>query len=188
MARTISQAERVEGERQHGTVSAAAVVDRYYRLQPADLGGADAAPRPAVVRLVGAQGVEQPSPVLHLAGLVKPLLLDAANMAVLTRIAASPLQRDWVGREIVLAVVSEQGAPVIRLFAPGDPAVAELRRQSQRTARARVLALRLRQLLRYALVLLFLLLLAGAALYLFENWSTLLELATTLIEGFLNPT
>jgi hypothetical protein len=36
--------------------------------------------------------------------------------------------------------------------------------------------------------LLFLLLLAGAALYLFENWSTLLELATTLIEGFLNPT
>jgi hypothetical protein len=185
MARTISQAERIEGERQHGTAAPAPVVDRYYRLQPSDLGGVDAPPRTVVVRLVGVQGFEEPLPLLHLTGLVKPLLLDAANVAAITRIAASPLQRDWAGREVVLAVVRENGAPVIRLFAPGDPAVADLRRRSQVAARTRALAARLRRALRYSLVLLGVTLVAAAALYLFENWATLLELAVTLIDGFL---
>ena len=188
MSRTISQAQRIEGERQHGMTQPVAVVERYYRLQPGDLGGPDAPPRAATVRLVGSQGVEQPVPVLHLTGLARPLLLDAANVTAITRIAASPLQRDWVGREVALAVVSEGGAPAIRLLAPGDPQVAALRRKSQRAARARAAALRLRQALRYSLALFAVFLLAALVLYLAQNWAALLELATTLIEGLLNPT
>lgn len=188
MAHTVSQARRVEGERQHGTAAPAQVIDHYYRLQPRDLGGLHALPRPANVRLVGVQGVEEPLPVLHLAGIPKPLLLDATNMAALTRIAASPLQRDWVGREVVLAVVPENGAPVIRLFASGDPTVADLRRKSQSAARAQALAAGLRRTLRYTLLLLALVLLAATALYLFENWAMLLELVTTFLDGLINPT
>lgn len=188
MAHTISQARRVEGEHQHGMTVSAQVVDRYYRLQPNDLGGPDSPPRLATVRLVGVQGVEDPLPVLHLAGIAKPLLLDAANVAAITRIAASPLQRDWTGRAVALAVVREGGAPVIRLHAPGDPVVADLRRKSQAAARARAAAAALRGALRYSLVLVALLLLAGAAFYLFENWAMLLELAVTFLDGFLNPT
>lgn len=188
MSRTVSQAKRIEGERQHGMAPPVAVVERYYRLQPADLGGPDAPPRTATVRLVGAQGVEQPVPVLHLTGIAKPLLLDAANVSALTRIAASPLQRDWIGREVALAVVREESASVIRLLAPGDPEVTALRRKSQRAERARVAALGLRRMVRFAFALLVFLLLAAAGLYLVQNWAALLELATTLIDGLINPT
>ena len=203
MSRTISQAERIEGERQHRLGEQPSVVHRFYRLQPADLGGIDAPPRPATVRHVSAQGIEQPQPMLHLAGLTKPLLLDAVNVAALTRIAASPLQRDWVGRDVVLAVVptesstesstesgteSSTAAPlVIRLFAPDDPYLNVLRRKSQAAARARATAAFVRRGLRYASVLLVVLLLAAAALYLYQNWAMLVELATTLIDGLLNP-
>jgi hypothetical protein len=178
----------VEGERQHGATVSAQVVERYYRLQPSDLGGPDAPPRAATVRLVGVQGVEEPSPVLHLAGIAKPLLLDAANVAAIARIAASPLQRDWTGHAVALAVVREGGAPVIRLLAPGDPVVAELRRKSQAAARTRAAAVALQRALRYAVALLGISLLAGAAFYLFENWAMLLELGTTFLDGLLNPT
>ena len=129
----------------------------------------------------------QPQPMLHLAGLTKPLLLDAANVAALTRIAASPLQRDWVGREVTLAVVPEGSQLVIRLFAPDDPALGALRRKSRAAARARTTARWLRRLLRYALILLFLLALASAALYVYQNWAMLTELVTTLVNGLLSP-
>lgn len=191
MSRTISQADRIEGERQHRMGEQVSVVDRLYRLQPADLGGTHAPPRTAVVRQVGAQGIEQPQTMLHLAGLTKPLLLDAANVAALTRITASPLQRDWVGREVALAVVPANSSPnaplTIRLFAPDDPYLDVLRRKSQTAARARATTALLRRLLRYASVLLALLVLAAAAFYVYQNWATLLELGTTLIDGMLNP-
>jgi hypothetical protein len=214
MSRTISQAERIKGERQHRLGAQSSVVDRFYRLQPADLGGIDAPPRAAAVRHVSAQGIEQPQPLLHLEGLTKPLLLDAANVAALTRITASPLQRDWVGRAVVLAVVpadcadgspssgpnsspstgsngSSNASPnhtlVIRLFAPDDPYLNVLRRRSQAAARARATAAFVHRALRYASVLLALLVLLAAAFYLYQNWATLVELGTTLAEGLLNP-
>ena len=195
MSRTISQAERIEGERQHRLGEQPSVVHRFYRLQPADLGGIDAPPRAATVRHVSAQGIEQPQPMLHLGGLTKPLLLDAANVAALTRITASPLQRDWVGREVVLAVVPSEGSAengpstplAIRLFAPDDPYLNLLRRKSQAAARARATAIFIRRALRYAFALLVLVVILAAALYLYQNWATLVELATTLIDGLLNP-
>jgi hypothetical protein len=187
MAGTVSQADRIEGERQHGT-AITPVVDRYYRLQPVDLGGLYGEPRIVVVRQVGAQGFEQPQPILHLAGIAKPLLMDVRNVAALAQIAASPLQRDWVGREVALVVVSEGGALAIRLFAPSDPTVERLRRKSQAAVRARTMTLWLRQLFRYTLLLLSLLVVGGVALYLVENWAMLLELGSTLLEGLLNPT
>jgi len=187
MAGTVSQADRIEGERQHG-MAIMPVVDRYYRLQPVDLGGLFAGPRIAVVRQVGAQGFEQPQPILHLTGIAKPLLLDESNVAALARIAGSPLQRDWVGREVAVAVVAEDGALAIRLFAPADPQVESLRRKSRAAARSRTTSLWLRQLLRYTLLVASLLLAGGAALYLLENWGMLLELGATLLDGLINPT
>ena len=186
MARTVSQADRIEGERQHGT-AIAPVVDRYYRLQPVDLGAIYAEPRLAVVRQVGAQGFEQPQPILHLTGIAKPLLVDAHNAAALARICGSPLQRDWVGREVALAVVTEGNALAIRLFAPGDPQLESLRRKSRAAVRSRTTALWLRQALRYTMLVLSLLVVGFVALYLVENWSMLTELGTTLLDGLINP-
>lgn len=187
MARTVSQADRIEGERQHNT-AIAPVVDRYYRLQPVDLGGLYAEPRIAVVRHVGAQGFEQPQPILHLAGIGKPLLLDATNVAALAEITASPLQRDWIGCEVAIAVVTENGALAIRLYSPTNPELKSLRRRSRDAVRARTASLWLRKLTRYALLVLSLLLVGGVALYLFENWDMLMELGATLLDGLLNPT
>lgn len=186
MARTVSQAERIEGERQHGT-AVAPVVDRYYRLQPQDLGGIYAPPRIACVRHVGVQGVERPQSILHLAGMAKPLLLDAHNVAVLTRLAASPLQRDWVGREVALAVVPEDGALALRLFAPDDPQLRVLRHKSRTAKRARHTAVLVRQVMRSALILLILVAAGGAVFYLYENWGMLVEMGRALLEGWTNP-
>src|SRR5688572_23933069 len=137
MAHTATQAKRIDGERNQAADSQVPVVDRLYRLQAADLGGVHSRPRSATVRFVGAQGIERPAPVLHFAGVAKPLVLDAANVAAIVRLAGSPLQRDWLGQEVVLAVVSEEETPVVRLFAPGDPALAGLRRRSVRAERTK---------------------------------------------------
>lgn len=187
MARTITQAERVEGERslavQAPAQMRAPVVDRRYRLLPADLGGLHARPRPATVRLVGTQGIECPAPVLHFAGMSKPLLLDAANVVAIARIAGSPLQRDWLQQKVVLAVVVEDGGPVIRLFAPSDPALSTLRRKSVQVERARVRSRYLRQFLRALLAFGGLITAAIAAVYLIENWPALLAVALAAIDA-----
>ncbi len=107
MARTVTQSERVEGERSQAVMQPQPVVDRLYRLQPADLGGVNARPRRATVRFVGTQGIERPAPVLHFQGIAKPLILDAANVTAMAALAGSPLQRDWLGKDVVLAVVGQ---------------------------------------------------------------------------------
>lgn len=185
--RIITQADRIEGERQHAEVAPQAGVDRYYRLHPRDLGGAHAVPRLLRVRQAGMQGFEQPIPLLHLAGLTKPLLLDETNVAALTRIAGSPLQRDWEGREVVVAVELENGQQVIRLYAPADPSVVTLQRRRQNARRAQVAALRTRQLFRWVVVLLTVLVLAAAAYYVWQNREALLALATAFVNGMVNP-
>jgi hypothetical protein len=186
MTRTVSQTERVEGERSRNADAAQPVVDRLYRLQPADLGGLHARPRDAIVRFVGTQGIERPSPVLHFEGIAKPLVLDRSNVAAITRIAGSPLQRDWVRRKLVLAVTIEGQAPVIRLFAPGDPALRDLQRKSMRVERAQARREYLRRALRAAVLFAGLLAAAFVAIYLVENWAALLAAALAAFDALRN--
>lgn len=173
MARTVTQSERVEGEHSMAFTQPLPVVDRLYRLQPADLGGLHARPRRATVRFVGTQGIERPAPVLHFQGVAKPLVLEGGNVLAMASLAGSPLQRDWLGKEVVLGVVVEDNIPSIRLFAPGDPALAGLRRKSVHAERARTRSLYLRQVIRAALVFLVLLAAAYAIVYVIDNWATL---------------
>lgn len=173
MARTINQSERVEGEQSQAVIQAQPVVDRLYRLQPPDLGGVHARPRRATVRFVGTQGIERPYPVLHFQGIAKPLVLDSNNVTAMAALAGSPLQRDWLGKDVVVAVVVESGTPAIRLFAPGDPALAGLQRRSVQAERARARSLYFRQAVRAAAVFLVLIAAAAAVVFVIDNWAAL---------------
>ena len=176
MARTVTQSERVEGERSQAVLLPQPVIDRLYRLQPADLGGVNARPHRATVRFVGTQGIERPVSVLHFQGIAKPLILDAANVTAMAALAGSPLQRDWLGKDVVLAVVgkdNEENIPAIRLFAPGDPALAGFQRKSVQAEHARTRSLFLRQATRAAVVFLVLLAVAYGVVYVIDNWAAL---------------
>lgn len=184
MARTVNQSERIEGERSQAVLRPQPVVDRLYRLQPADLGGVHARPQRATVRFVGTQGIERPVPVLHFQGIAKPLVLEGANLTTMAILAGSPLQRDWLGKDVVLAVVADDAAgspPAIRLFAPGDPALAGLRRKSVQVERARTRSLYFRQAMRAAAVFLVLLIAAIGVVYVIDNWAALAAAALSMI-------
>jgi hypothetical protein len=186
MARTVTQAERMEGERSQAADRSLPVVDRLYRLQPADLGGVHARPRPATVRFVSAQGIERPAPVIHFQGMAKPLVLDAANVSAMANLAGSPLQRDWLGLEVVLAVVVEGDTPRIRLLAPGDPALAGLHRKSVQAERTKALHLYTRQALRAAVLFLGLIAASYTAIYLIDNWAALLAALLSVVDALRN--
>ncbi|MFN8464101.1 MAG: hypothetical protein U0X20_01060 [Caldilineaceae bacterium] len=181
MARTVNQSERVEGERSQAAVQTQPVVDRLYRLQPADLGGVNARPRRATVRFVGTQGIELPAPVLHFQGIAKPLVLDAVNVTSMAALAGSPLQRDWLGKDVVLGVVVEDNTPVVRLFAAGDPVVAGLQRKSVQAERARTRSLYFRKAMRAAVVFLVLIVAAYGVVLVINNWTTLIAAVLSFV-------
>jgi len=153
-----SQTNRINAERQRQPVADPDVVATRYRLQPADL----PEPRQLVVRVVVGQGVETFTPVLHFAGLAKPLVLDAANAAAMAAVAGSPLFGDWVGCLVELRVVTEAGIERIRLVpAPSLP--------------TRMISVRLPngRMTRGALLLVAVLLLALGAVYVVAHWTDL---------------
>jgi hypothetical protein len=186
MARTETQSGRMEGEHRQAVETRLPVVDRLYRLQPADLGGMHARPHSVVVRFVGSQGVERPVPVMHFEGVAKPLMLDAVNVAAIVRIAGSSLPRDWLRTEVVLAVVVEDGLPCIRLLAPGDPMLGALRRKSAAVERTRAFRLYLRQALRAALAFGSLAAILLLAVFLIENWAALLAMVLSAFAALRN--
>ncbi|MBP8293363.1 MAG: hypothetical protein KAX65_11360, partial [Caldilineaceae bacterium] len=77
MPKATHQADRLDAERKHAPPASPRVVEQRYRLQPADL---PAAGLTAEVTHVSRQGVETVTPVLHLRGAPKPLLLDEENI------------------------------------------------------------------------------------------------------------
>lgn len=186
MARTLTQAERVDGERNQAAEKQIPIVDRHYRLRPADLGGTHSPPRAATVRFVGAQGIEQPAPVLHFEGIAKPLVLDGANVSAIARLADSPLQRDWLGQKVVLAVVVEGERPVIRLIAPADTALVGLRRRSVQEERVKTRKQYARRVLRASLLFLGLIAVGYVAIYLIENWTALLAAVLSVVGALRN--
>ena len=161
MPKATQQAQRLDTERKHAAAAPARVVEQRYRLQPADL---PATGLQAEVTRITRQGVEAVTPVLHLRGAPRPLLLDEENVRRMAAVAGSPLQGDWIGVTVMLRVDNTAGTPTIRIDAP-DAAVA--------TSALRPPASQWRA----ALLLLAVLALAFGAVYLVENW--------TLILGFL---
>jgi hypothetical protein len=186
MARTFTQVERVDGERNQAAEKLIPVVDRLYRLQPADLGGVHSRPRTVTVRFVGAQGIERPAPVLHFEGIAKPLVLDGLNVSAMARLAGSPLQRDWLGQKAVLAVVVEEGVASIRMFSPDDPALAGLRRKGIQAERSRVRNQYARQALRVAVTFLGLIAAGYVAIYLIANWEALWAAILSVVDMLRN--
>ena len=112
------QAQRIAAEAAHQPRPAPGVIDTRYRLQPTDLAPGITV---AVVRTVSAQGIEQSVPLLHFAGMQKPLLLDVANRDAMTRLTGSPLAMEWIGSAVALRVVTAEGRQQIRLAAPDAP-------------------------------------------------------------------
>lgn len=164
MPKATHQADRLDAERKHAPPASPRVVEQRYRLQPADL---PAAGLTAEVTHVSRQGVETVTPVLHLRGAPKPLLLDEENIRRMIAVAGSPLPAAWTGRAVALRIVGEAGQPAIRIFGP-DASGADTalpRRASGGNWRT-------------ALLLLLVLLLAFGAIYLVENWG--------LVAGLLN--
>jgi hypothetical protein len=187
MARTVTQSERVDGERSLSANKPVPVVDRFYRLQPADLGEAIPRPRTVTVRFVGMQGIERPSPVLYFEGVAKPLVLDAPNVDAISHIAGSPLQRDWLGQTVVLAAVAQDdNTLVVRIFAPGDSALKALHRKSVRAERARARSIYIRQATRAAFLFAGLVALGILAIFVIENWAVLLEAVLSAVDALRN--
>lgn len=164
MAKTTSQATRLEAEHKHAPYppAPARIVETRYRLQPADL---PAAGLQATVKRVTRQGVEHVTPVLHLDGAPKPFLLDDENIRRMSALAGSPLHAAWIGVALTLVAASEEGQPAIRIFGTG---AAPAPPRQPRTVRSQ-----------WRAVLLFLLLLglAFGAVFLVENWGRLWPLA-----------
>ena len=100
-------------------MSRSAVVDQRYRLQPADLAGSQ---QRAVIRQVSFQGLEEMTPVLHLAGpLTKRLTLDADQRRELIATLRSSLCDDWIGQPIELRPGQRDAAPAILIASPTTP-------------------------------------------------------------------
>lgn len=107
------QAQRLAAEAAQQHTIPTPVMDVRYRLRPEDIPGGQIK---AVVRTVTRQGVEKVVPVVHFAGLGRPLLLDDANLEAMLRITGSPLAADWPGHTLLLRVVPEEGRLRIRLL------------------------------------------------------------------------
>lgn len=90
------------------------VIDRRYRLLPADLAGKA---RQVIVRGVTVEGVEYVTPLIHFEGVGRPLALDARQRIEMSRIARSTILADWVGASLVLQPVRDHGQDRIRLYA-----------------------------------------------------------------------
>jgi hypothetical protein len=187
MARTVTQVERVDGERSLSLDKSISVVDRFYRLQPADLGEAIPRPRKVTVRSVGTQGIERPLPVLYFEGVAKPLVLDAPNVDAITHIAGSPLQHDWLGQTVVLAAVGQgNNMLAVRIFAPGDSALKALHRKSVRAEHARARSIYIRQATRAAFLFAGLIAAGIVAIFVIENWAMLLEAVLSAVDALRN--
>jgi hypothetical protein len=112
MPKATQQAQRLDTERKHAASPPARVVEQRYRLQPADLPTTGL--QGAVTRITR-QGVETVTPVLHLRGAPRPLLLDDENVRRMVAVAGSPLQGDWVGVTVLLRVDNCGRDPAIRI-------------------------------------------------------------------------
>jgi hypothetical protein len=82
------------------------IVDERYRLHVADLEGR---PTRAVIVNVTYQGVEELSPVLHLEGFAKRLVLSSTQSQELMRITGTAILSDWVGHQVELRPVAGGG-------------------------------------------------------------------------------
>jgi hypothetical protein len=161
MPKATQQSQRLDTERKHAASPPARVVEQRYRLQPADLPTTGL--QGAVTRITR-QGVETVTPVLHLRGAPRPLLMDDENIHRMVAVAGSPLHSDWVGVTVLLRVETVAGIPAIRICAPdAAPATSALRLRPP-----------LRQW-RAALLLLAVVTLAFGAVYLVENWTLVLS-------------
>ncbi len=164
MPRAVSQSERLSSELRHQASPAPDVVSLRYRLQTSDLPDA---PLHTSVRAVSGQGVEHIVPLLHFAGLTKPLQLDAANIASLIRITGSPVYDDWIGREVQLYRAREGDDLVVRIAADQDK-IAHAKSELPAEVQAPKRGLRSRW---PALLILLAVAVALVVIYLIENWN-----------------
>ena len=81
------------------------IVDSEYRLHAADLNGQDM--EWAVVN-VSYQGLENMSPVLHLEGMTKRLVLDPTMSQQMMALTHSSIPEDWIGAIIHVSPPSEE--------------------------------------------------------------------------------
>lgn len=146
------------------------VVDRRYRLNPADLAGRT---RPVIVCSVTYEGLEELRPLVHFEGLGRPLSLDPDQRLDMARITHSTLLVDWVGASLVLRPVRRDGRESIRLLGRDEYDPYPLLAPAQRRAPA----LPVRTILRL-LAVIFLIVAAFAAVSMVEtatNFQALLD-------------
>lgn len=163
MSRTASQSERLANEMRHRAPPAPDVVSLRYRLQTTDL---PEVPLRTRVRAVSGQGVENIAPLLHVTGVTKPLLLDAAKIAAMIRITGSPAYDDWIGCEVQLYRGQEGDELAVCIAAALESVThAKVHVPSERPAERRGLRRRWP-----ALLLLLAIAVALFVVYLIDNW------------------
>jgi len=97
-------------------MSLSPIIDDRYRLKPADIGRAILR---VTIRNVSLQGVETLCPVLHLGEFPnKRLVIDSTQCQVLIRLTGSPLFTDWIGQQIDLKTITDEGQAKITVSAP----------------------------------------------------------------------
>ncbi len=97
-------------------MSLSPLVDELYTLKPTDVGRA---PLRVTIRNVSLQGVEELNPVLHLQEFpTKRLVIDRTQGQVLIQLTGSPLFTSWIGQQIDLKAVTNEGKTAIMLSAP----------------------------------------------------------------------
>ena len=89
-------------------------VDANYRLQPADLQGIA---RQVVIANVTFQGVEKLSPVLHIEGQSKRLLLSSEQVTQMVEITGTSIFPQWIGVPVILQPKKSQGQTTILIKA-----------------------------------------------------------------------
>lgn len=93
-------------------MSRSEIIDRLYRLTPADLNGR---PRQVVIKGVTLEGVEFTHPLLHFEGVARPMALDLTQRTDMAVIARSTLLADWIGISLVLRPIKTDGQEAIAL-------------------------------------------------------------------------
>lgn len=93
-------------------MTASDIVDAKYRIHAADLQGQE---REWVVANVSYQGLEDMSPVLHIEGSAKRLVLDSEQSRQMMQLTRTAMPDEWIGARIRVSPVQKPGSETIAI-------------------------------------------------------------------------
>jgi hypothetical protein len=60
------------------------------------------------IEVIGEGGKKQKKAICHFKGAQKPMILNATNLKMMSKVLGSPMIEDWIGKTVIIKVVQEK--------------------------------------------------------------------------------